>query len=260
MADAIRADPSDNREDLVRIANEIGLTGFLSLPVDNLPLYGTFHTSARKEPFTETNLKKMMYGTVERGHQLVDGAVTAIDSFKALENPKMLLKELNKADLLSGKERIDITSLGQKYVQRDIVGRPQEAALLKNTDLAILDSIRFEFRSFEDRLGRKLHESVQGSKNEVLQEIREVKLQVSELDEFDKITAKYVIETPSVLPIKFQIEIPVGEMSEDDLLLKVAELKSKTAKLPHAVVSQVKEAISGLQRVPSQIRKKLVES
>jgi hypothetical protein len=255
IEDAIRLDPEQNNQRLRRLAESTGLTTFLSLPVDNLPIYGTFRTGERSVAFTEKNLKRMLFNSIERGHELTSGTKTSAEPMEVLRNPVNLIKELNKADLIHGKDEMQITAIGERYVRKELMGTPQEAALLKSADFSLLENLRAEFRILEGRL----HDNVSDSKREVLQAIREVKLQVSEIRDSKKAVAKYVIETPPLSPIKLQLEIPIGEMTEEDLLLKIAEIKARTVGIPAYVIVELREALKSLRKIPREIRMKLLD-
>lgn len=114
LKDGIKLDPEEDKEKLKQIAKQIGLIDFLSLPVDNLPLYGSFRIGERNEIFDEKNVKKMLLGSIKRGHQLAIGAITAVEPMKALEDPSDLVRQLNKCDLLEGIDKIHITPLWEK--------------------------------------------------------------------------------------------------------------------------------------------------
>jgi hypothetical protein len=73
----------------------------------------------------------------------------------------------------------------------------------------------------------------------------------------EKAVAKYVIETPPLSPVKLQLEIPIGEMSEEDVLLKIAEIKARAIGLPSDLIVQLRKVLETLAKVPSGIREKL---
>jgi len=255
IEDAIRLDPEEDNEKARRLAEKTGLTTFLSLPVDNLPIYGTFRTGERSAVFTEKNLKRMLFNSIERGHELALGTKVSAEPLEVLKNPRTLVNELNKADLIQGKDKMQITAIGKRYVRDQLTGTPQEAALLKAADFSLLDNLRAEFRILEERL----QDSILGSKRDVLHAIREVKLQISEVRDGEKAVAKYVIETPPFSPIKLQLEIPICEMTEEDVLLKIAEMKARTTGLPAYLIIELREALRGLRKIPTKIRKKLLD-
>ena len=250
----IKLDPQTDSENLQQIAKLIGLTDFLSLPVDNLPIYGSFRTIERHQTFDEKNVKKMLYNSIERGHRLTTGTITSIEPFKVLENPSTLIRQLNKSDLIVETDKIRITPAGQQYVKDKLLGTAQEAALLKTADLSLLENLRLEFRNLE----HKIDESIFSSKKEILTAINEVKLQVKEVGDKRNVTAKYIIEVPPGSPFKFHVELPIGEISEEDLFLKIAEIKAKAQILPLCVVNELKSTIKNLKKIPRNIKESLL--
>jgi len=246
----ISLNPEQDAEKLRKIAKQIGLTDFLSLPVDSLPIYGSFRIGEREKAFGERNVKKMLFGSIERGHRLAPGVVTSIDPLKALENPNLLIRQLGEYDLIEGTNRIRITPSGKKYVDEKLVGTAQEAALVKAADMSIFENLRSEFRILE----RKFDDSISNSKREILGAITEVKLQIKETEKKHNISAKYIIETPPVSPIKLRVEIPIGEIAEEDIYLKIAEIKAKVQNLPPYLVAQLKSSLKSLPKIPRQVR------
>jgi hypothetical protein len=254
LARAIRLDSSDEGdvEKLRRLSRSVGLTDFLSLPVDNIPIYGTFRTNERSIAFTEKNLKKMLFSSIERGHGLAPGIRTSMEPLDVLRDPRSLVAELSRDDLIRGKDKLEITKIGKQYVKKEVVGKPQEAALLKSADLSLLDALKTQFRILESRL----EGTISRSKREVLQAIQEVKLQVNEIRD-ERAVARYVIETPPFSPVKLQLEIPIAEMSEEDVLLKIAEIKARTINLPRNLIIDLRNTLKSLTKVPGGIREKL---
>lgn len=246
----IELDPKQDQEKLRQIAKQIGLIDFLSLPVDNFPLYGSFRLSERHKNFDEKNLKKMFFSSVERGHQLAPGTLTSINPVEALENPKVLIKQLDKSDLIEGLDKIRVTPSGKKYIGEKLIGTAQEAVLLKTTDLSILEDLKSEFRSLE----RNISTSISSSKQDILTAINEVKLQISETTKKGNILAKYIIELPPSSPIKLRIEIPIGEISEEDIFLKMAEIKTKIQSLPRYLIAELRNSIENLPKIPQHIK------
>jgi hypothetical protein len=54
----------------------------------------------------------------------------------------------------------------------------------------------------------------------------------------------YIIEPPPMSPIKLHIEIPISEMSGEDLALRIAQIKMATYNLPKAIMSaRIKDRI-----------------
>lgn len=228
----------------------------MSLPVDNFPLYGSFRVSERHKTFDEKNLKKMLFGSIEGGHQLATGTLTSVNPLEALENPNFLIQQLDKSDLIEGTDKIRVTPSGQKYISEKLIGTAQEAALLKTADLSIFEDLRSEFRILE----RKLDNSISSSKQDILSAINEVKLQISEIGTKQNISAKYIIELPPGSPIKLRIEIPIGEISEEDILLKMAEIKTKVQVLPRYLVSELKNSIKNLPKIPQYVKELLLRA
>ncbi len=70
--------------------------------------------------------------------------------------------------------------------------------------------------------------------------------------------AKYVIETPPLSPVKLHLEIPIGEMTDEEIRLKIEEIKAKTEKLPSYVINELKKAIKNLPKIPNNIKRLLV--
>lgn len=252
----IKFDPEDDGERLRQIANKIGLTNFLSLPVDSLPIYGSFRMGERRQVFEKKNVKRMLFGAIGRGHRLEVGAITHMNPLKALENPDSLIRRLDRTDLIRGEERISITPSGERYVNEKLVGTPQEAALVKTSDLSNFENQRSDFR----RLEQNMESLILSSKQEILGAINEVRLQVKETREKHNVTAKYVIETLPGSPIKLQVEIPIGEMAEEDILLKVAEIKAKLQNLPSYVLTELKNSLKNLTKVPQRVKESILEA
>jgi hypothetical protein len=80
-----------------------------------------------------------------------------------------------------------------------------------------------------------------------------------EIRDGEKAVAKYVIETPPLSPIKLQLEIPICEMTGEDILLKIAEIKARTIGLPAYLIVVLRETLRGLRKIPTKIRKKLLD-
>lgn len=256
LRNGIELNPKQDEEKLRQIAKQIGLTDFLSLPVDNLPLYGSFRVSERHKTFDKKNLKRMFFGSIERGHQLATGTLTSVNPLEALEDPSFLIQQLDKSDLIEGTDKIRVTPSGQKYIGEKLIGTAQEAALLKTADLSIFEDLRSEFRILE----RKLDNSISSSKQDILSAINEVKLQISEIETKQNISAKYIIELPPGSPFKLRIEIPIGEISEEDILLKMAEIEMKVQVLPRYLVSELKNSIKNLPKIPQHAKELLLRA
>lgn len=252
----IKLNPEQDTTQLGQIAKQIGLTDFLSLPVDNLPIYGTFRIGERQKTFDEKNLKRMLFSSIERGHQLSTGVVTSVEPLEALENPSILIRELDKTDLVQGTEKLLITPTGERYVNEKLVGTAQEAALVKTADLSIYEDLRLEFRILE----RKLDDSFSNSKREILGAIKEVKLQIKETETKHNISAKYIIETPPASPLRLRIEIPIGEMAEEDLFLKIAEIKAKAQCIPSYIIAELRNSLESLPKVPRHVKELLLRA
>jgi hypothetical protein len=256
LKSGIELDPQQDTEKFQQIAKQIGLVDFLSLPVDNLPLYGSFRIGERNKIFDKKNVKKMLFSSIERGHRLAIGAITSFDPLKALENPNLLIRQLDKSDLIEETDQIRITPTGERYVSEKLVGTAQEAALLKTADLSIFENLRSEFHTLE----RKLDDSISNSKQEILNAINEVKLQIKETGTKHNISAKYVIETPPASPIKLHVEIPIGEIAEEDIYLKIAEIKAKVQTLPFYLVAELKKSLKSLPKIPRHVKELLLRT
>jgi len=252
----IQLDPEQDATQLGQIARQIGLTDFLSLPVDNLPIYGTFRIGGRQRTFDEKNVKRMLFSSIERGHQLTNGVVTSVRPLEALENPSTLIRELDKTDLVEGTEKLLITPTGEKYVNEKLVGTAQEAALVKSADLSIYADLRSEFHILE----RKLDDSIDKSKHEILGAIKEIKLQIKETKAKHNIAAKYIIDTPPASPLRLRIEIPIGEMAEEDIFLKIAEIKAKVQGIPSYIIAEFRNSLESLPKVPRHIKELLLRA
>jgi len=252
----IQLDPEQDATQLGQIARQIGLTDFLSLPVDNLPIYGTFRIGGRQKTFDEKNLKRMLFSSIERGHQLSMGVVTSVEPLEALENPSILIRELDKTDLVQGTEKLLITPTGERYVNEKLVGTAQEAALVKTADLSIYEDLRSEFHILE----RKLDDSINKSKHEILGAIKEIKLQIKETEAKHNISAKYIIETPPASPLRLQIEIPIGEIAEEDVFLKIAEIKAKVQCIPSYLIAELRNSLESLPKVPRHVKELLLRA
>ena len=252
----IKLNPKQDSEKLRQFAKEIGLMDFLSLPVDNLPLYGSFSMGERKQTFDEKNIKKMLVGSIQHGHQLANGTITGIDPLEALEDPGILVRELGKCDFIEETDKINITPIGEKYVKETLIGTAQEAALLKTAELSILDNLKWEFHNLEQRLDY----TILSSKKEIITAINEVRLEVKESGTKRNISAKYVIEAPPGSPIKLQVEIPIGEISDEDILLKIAEIKMKIGPLPQIIIDQFKNSLKNLPKIPQNVKESILKA
>jgi hypothetical protein len=137
LAQAIRLDSDDesDREKLRRISESVGLASFLSLPVDNLPIYGTFRTNERSIAFTEKNLKRMLFSSIERGHRLAPGTRVSMQPLDVLRDPGSLLAELSRGS---------DTGKRQNYNYGDRKAASQAASNWKATRSCIAE----EHRSF----------------------------------------------------------------------------------------------------------------
>ena len=247
----IRLDPNNDNEKLRKIANDVGLTSFLSLPVDNLPIYGTFRAGERKLLFQEKNIKKILIESQKAGHELIDGSITNFAPNDALNNPNLLLDSLHEKDYVSTTDRIEITKTGKRYIRDHISYTPQEAALFKAADAAILNPLRGEFTKITDQI-------IKSEKN-VTNAIAGMQVEIEELRK-DKYKPKYLIGTPSISPIQFQIEIPIREMSEEEILKKITELRDIISKIPASMKTELKHSIAHLTNIPSNIKTRLLGS
>ena len=239
----IELNPSNDNEKLREIANDVGLTSFLSLSVDNLPIYGAFTTKERKLLFQEKNVKNLLLESQKKGHELIDGPITNFTPDNALKHPNLLLDSLNKQNLVSTTNKIDITKDGEKYVCNNVLDTPQEAALYKTANVIFINQIKTAFKKIEN-----LEKNV----SEILLEVKKLRK--------DKYTAKYVIGTTSISPIQFQIEILAGEVSEEEILKKIAEINNILPTLSSYLKERLKHAITNLTEIPPKIKTRLLNS
>ena len=250
----IKLDPREDEEKLRKIGDELGLTSFLNLPLDSLPVYGAFRAPRWNATFTERNVKRMLSGSTKYGHLLTPGSLTNFDPFEALRKPTAFIKELKKTDYITGKKELNTTEKGTTYVRENITYTPQEAALWKLTTHAIMDRLHLQFRRLENVIDRKLTKT----QKEILLAIKDLKFSVKEIKDRHQLKAMYIIETPPLSPIKLHIEIPIAEMSEEDLALKIAEIKMATYNLPKAVIDKLVGILRSLPKISTQIKEQII--
>ena len=252
----IKLDPREDGEKLRQIGYETGLASFLNLPVDNLPIYGAFKAPQWNAAFKDKSVKRMLSGSVKHGHLLTSGSLTNFDPFEALREPGAFIKELKKTDYVAGKKELNTTEKGTMYVKENIMLTPQEAALWKLTTYSIMDSLHLQFRRLENTIDRKLTKT----QEEILRAIKDLEFSVSEIKDKHQLKAMYIIETPSMSPIKLHIEIPIGEMSEEDLALKIAQIKMAAYNLPKAVIDKLLRTVRNLPKISARIKDQIISA
>lgn len=250
----IKLDPREDGDELRQIGYETGLTSFLNLPVDNLPIYGAFRAPQWNAAFKDKSVKRMLSGSVKHGHLLTSGSLTNFDPFEALRDPTAFIKELKKNDYIAGKKRLNTTEKGATYLNENIMLTPQEAALWKLTTYSIMDSLHLQFRRLENTIDRKLTRTQEG----ILRAIKDLEFSVNEIKDRHHLKAMYIIETPPMSPIKLHIEIPIVEVSEEDLALKIAQIKMATYNLPKAAIDKLVGIIRNLPKMSSRIRDQVI--
>lgn len=250
----IELDPREHEEKLGKIGDEVGLTSFLNLSVDKLPIYGAFRAPQWDAAFKEKSVKRMLSGAIEYGHLLTSGSLTNFDPFEALRKPTAFIKELKKTDYITGKEELNTTEKGTIYVKENIAYTPQEAALWKLTTRSIMDSLHLQFRHLENIIDRKLMKTQEG----ILRAIKDLEFSVNEIKDKRQLKAKYIIETPPMSPIKLHIEIPITEISEEDLALKIAEIKMATYNLPQVVKDKLIGKLQSLPKMSARIKEQII--
>lgn len=154
LKEGIQLDPKEDAEKqkLKNIANNIGLESFLTLQVDNLPIYGAFRRGERRLSFKKKDVKKMLISSMKQGHDLQVGEITHRTPEKVLDNTSEFVKELCKKDYIVDNSNLDLTSSGRHYVEEKLLHTSKEAALMKIADASMLGLVRAEFRTFEERL------------------------------------------------------------------------------------------------------------
>lgn len=250
----IKLDPREDEEELRQIAEKTGLTSFLNLSVDNLPIYGAFRAPRWNAFFKEKSVKKMLSGTVKQGHLLTSGFLTNFDPFEALREPTAFIKELKRTDYIDGNEKLNATKKGTAYIKENILLTPQEAALWKLTTYSIMDSLHLQFRRLENTIDRKLMRT----QKEILRAIKDLEFLVSETEDKHQLKAMYIIETPPMSPIKLHIEIPISEMSEEDLALRIAQIKMATYNLPKAIINKFVGVVRNLPKMSARIKDQII--
>ena len=196
----------------------------------------------------------MLSGTVKYGHLLTSGSLTNFNPFEALNEPTAFIKELKKTDYITGKKKLNTTEKGTMYIKENIMLTPQEAALWKLTTYSIMDSLHLQFRRLENIIDRKLTKTQEG----ILRAIKDLEFTVNEIKDKHPLKAMYIIETPPVSPIKRHIEIPIIEVSEEDLALKIAQIKMATYNLPKAVIDKLVGVVRNLPKMSARIRDQVI--
>ena len=257
LRQGILLNPIDDKEKLENIAIEIGLLSFLNTPVDDLPIYGSYEGKRRNLNFTEKNVKKMFISSVNKGHFLGFGKLSNYDPNEALENPSGLLNELKKMDYINGKNKIFPTNTGMKYIDKTISNTPEEAALFVISEQSLLDNLQKEFKKIETHLSKRIIDS----RDKLIEKIDKFQFIVEkQIDESAVIKAKYIIDVPPLSPVKCRIEIPIGELSNEDLELKIAEIQMKLSNVSYEVRTAFINAISKISEIPRKIRDKIISA
>ena len=257
LRQGILLDPIDDKEKLIHIAKEVGLLSFLNTPIDDLPIYGSLEGKRRELYFTEKNVKKMFINSIKKGHFLGFGRLSNYEPTEALKNPLGLLNELKKMDYIYGKKKIIPTQSGIRYIDTTISNTPEEAALFVISEQSLLDNIQKEFEKIEAHLTERIIDS----RDKVIERIDNFQFKVEkQIDESAAIKAKYIIDTPPLSPIKCRIEIPIGQLSEEDLELKIAEIQMKLSNVPYEVKTAFINTINKISGIPKMIREKITSA
>ncbi len=154
LLEGIRADPESNKKKLLQISEKIGLSDFLNLSIDNIPIYGAFKTVESRKIFQELNVKKMFANLNKRGFDFNDGIVSNISFKKGLKEPVSIIKELKKLNYIEGKNRLVSSPLGDIYTSQNILRKTQEASLLKATEYSHLIKEKKEFNQLVNKISR----------------------------------------------------------------------------------------------------------
>jgi len=257
LKEGITLDPINDKEKLNGIATKIGLSPFLNTPVDDFPIYGSYEGKRRKLNFTEKIFKKTLINSINRGHFLDTGKLSHYKPTEVLRNPLSLLNELKKLDYIGGKNKIIPTTTGIAYIENFISKTPEEAVLYTISEQSLLDDIRKQFKQMETQLTKKILDS----QNDVISKLDKIQFIVEKKE--DKRTAirgKFIIDTPPLSPVKFRIEIPIGELSNEEIDLKIAEIKMNLLNVPFEVKKAFINTISNISEIPKRIREKIISA
>ncbi len=145
LLEGIKADPKSNGKKLLQISKKIGLSDFLNLSIDNIPIYGAFKTVETRKIFQELNVKKMFNDLNKKGFDFSDGTMSNVSFKRGLKNPVSIIKELKKLDYMRGKNRLVSSPLGDIYTSQNILRKTQEAPLSKATKCSYLIKEKKEF-------------------------------------------------------------------------------------------------------------------
>ncbi|MCK4730248.1 MAG: hypothetical protein KAT28_02920 [Candidatus Aenigmarchaeota archaeon] len=232
ILDGIRLDPNSNKKKLLQISEVIGLSNFLNLSIDNIPVYGAFKTVETRKIFQELNVKKMFSNLSERGFDFSDGNLSNIPFKKGLKNPTLLIKELKRNDYLEGETRLVSSPLGDIYTSQNILRKTQEGPLLKATNYSFLTKERKDFSKLLERVSR-----IDKNTTETNERSKLIEKNILETNKLLKKLLNYSESNPDKIAKVFQKLIDTNKLIDDektvfgkwlDMYLKLTDTFEKT--------------------------------